>query len=408
VLRTTDSLNDYLKNYSWTETDIVVARSVHYQEIAKGVHLLTTGPTTFLTRRFGLSDPSVLLEVRSDNTEHELHVARPCPSTYRELAEELISFLSTGKKPPPVVKTPTLKWPPVDELEKSRSALVQTTSGHPVAMRFGLPAHPNIPQNKSVGALALALPTISNLPEWFQAFLTDIHSVDAERVPQAPARLSDPSVWFTPEEVALQERITEISSEIERLETEQAQVQSDLREESRRADTEMRRAVWSDGDDLVEVASVMLADIGFMVENMDAGLQPNDPKREDLRLSIRSKPGWEAIVEVKGYTSGVRTNDARQIREHRDRYIAEKGHPPDLTLWLTNPFRQKDPSSRPVPDKNVGDAAENIGATHILSTDLYLQWSRVKRDECASEDLVRQLVGADPGLWHPPTQPPSA
>ena len=47
---------------------------------------------------------------------------------------------------------------------------------------------------------------------------------------------------------------------------------------------------------------------------MDAELK-EEAKREDLRLTLEDRPGWEAIVEVKGYKKGTRTKDARQINE---------------------------------------------------------------------------------------------
>ena len=72
---------------------------------------------------------------------------------------------------------------------------------------------------------------------------------------------------------------------------------------------------------------------------MDAGLRQDEPRREDLRLTLQGVPGWQAIVEVKGYPSGTKTNDARQIRDHRDHYIEEEGRAPDLTVWLSNPYR---------------------------------------------------------------------
>ena len=97
--------------------------------------------------------------------------------------------------------------------------------------------------------------------------------------------------------------------------------------------------------------------------NMDEELEPNKPKREDLRLTLKGKPDWEALVEVKGYTNGTRSNDSRQIREHREKYTAEKGQTPDLTVWLANPFRARDPSHRPDPDNNVRDAAAIIRTT---------------------------------------------
>lgn len=134
---------------------------------------------------------------------------------------------------------------------------------------------------------------------------------------------------------------------------------------------------------------------------MDVGREPNESKREDLRLTLRDRPDWEAIVEVKGYTGGTKTNDARQIREHRDRYITEKGQPPELTVWLTNPFRQMDPSSRPTPGGHVVEAAENIGAVHVLTTDLYKQWARVKAGDLEADNMIQDLINAGPGLWTP-------
>ena len=105
---------------------------------------------------------------------------------------------------------------------------------------------------------------------------------------------------------------------------------------------------------------------------------------------------------MKGYTSGTRTNDARQIREHRERYMLEEGRQPDLTLWVANPFRTMDPSSRPAPDRNVQDAAANVGAVHVLASDLYRKWTLVAAGSLDKETVVQSLVNADPGLWTPP------
>ena len=136
----------------------------------------------------------------------------------------------------------------------------------------------------------------------------------------------------------------------------------------------MRRVLWDDGDDLVQATKVILQDLELAVRDMDAEVQPGKPKREDLRLTHPKHPNWEAIAGVKGYSKGTKTNDARQIREHRDRYTGEEGRLPDLTLWIANPHRSTDPSSRPTPGRNVDEAAKNIGAVYVLASDLYLQW----------------------------------
>ena len=102
------------------------------------------------------------------------------------------------------------------------------------------------------------------------------------------------------------------------------------------ADAGIRRCIWADGDDLVVAVGDILKSLGFVVCHMDAEQEQGKPKREDLRLTLADCPGWEAIAEVKGYTKGTRTNDSRQIREYRERYIKEKKSSPDLTLWIAN------------------------------------------------------------------------
>ena len=98
---------------------------------------------------------------------------------------------------------------------------------------------------------------------------------------------------------------------------------------------------------------------------------------------------------------------ARQIREQRDRYNREKRQLPDLTLWIANPYRSTDPSSRPDPDRNVVEAAENIGAVYVLASDLYLQWVLVKEGSLEASDVVEHLITSNPGRWNvlaPPSE----
>ena len=134
---------------------------------------------------------------------------------------------------------------------------------------------------------------------------------------------------------------------------------------------------------------------------MDAGLDQGEPKHEDLRLTHEDRVGWEAIVEVKGYTGGTRTNDTRQIREHRKRYRSDHQREPDLTLWVANPHRRADPSVRPTPDGNVKTAAEITGIVHALSKDLYMQWLQVVSGSLEADQVSQSLADASPGLWAP-------
>ena len=173
------------------------------------------------------------------------------------------------------------------------------------------------------------------------------------------------------------------------------------------ADADIRRAIWSDGTELVAVVEKILTRLGFTVQNMDSELKEGEPKREDLRLTLDCNPGWAAIVEIKGYTKGTRTNDADRIRQYRESYGIDEGRVPDLTLWIANPHREMDPSSRPAPDGTVRNTAQLIGAVHVLTTDLYLQWALVEHARKKAEDVVKHLISAEPGLWTP-SSPDSA
>ena len=397
-LRPADSLGEYLDGYDWTETDVVVSSDLHSYRVHvdKSVNIMVIGSTSFYW-----SDPFLppigrqirhYAKTNYENTERELATTPDIPKPYAALAAELSKVLGQAAKPPAVL----------DTSRQDRSALIETTSGHPVALRLVLPARSGAANDEAATPIALLLPAAADLAAWFTAFLCDVHDSDHTRVPHAPPRLSKPEDWYTRQERELADRISEIDSEIERLTKQREQLQTKLTAEGEKADNGIRRALWAGGDELVDAAGELLSGIGFIVRNMDAELEKNEPKREDLRLTHQDRPGWQAMVEVKGYASGTKTNDARQIREHRDLYIAEERRPPDLTVWLANPHRTMDSSSRPAPDQNVNDAAASVGAVHVLATDLYRQWALVESGILDAEAVVQSLANADPGLWIPP------
>ena len=395
-LRSAVSVARYLQDYSWTETDVVVSCALLGDAIDGGVSLMTIGEISFRWphRRVLPSRGWSFYELRTDveNKERELAVTSACPDLYKPLAAELARQLDRAAEPPSVMR-------PGGQVH---TALIETTSGHPVALRVDLYTEPTGDDRKLSTPIALLLPEAADFPAWFRAFLCDVHRSDPIRVPQAPPRLSQPLDWYTPQERVLADRISQIELEIQRLSNERHQLQTELVAEAGRADREIRRALWDDGDELVAAVRDILTDLGFAVRDMDAQLGQAGSKREDLRITLQGRPRWQGVVEVKGYTSGIRTNDARQIREHRDRYSLEEGRPPDLTLWLSNPYRTRDPSSRPAPDGNVKVAAEVAGAVHVLASDFYRQWALMAAGCLDADTVIQSLVNADPGLWIPP------
>ena len=337
-----------------------------------------------------------MCEVRTNeaNTEREATVPTACPSLYKALAADLARQLIQVPNPYTVTVFPTVQG--VDGIK-----LVETTSGLAVALRLILPLGEDQENSGEPDPIALFLPRVTNLAAWFRAFLADIHEINPERVPQKPPRFSRPKDWYTLGERAFAERITEVTKEIDRKKKERDSLQTQLAAEGEKADAGIRRIIWADGDDLVAAASEVLTELGFAVEDMDAGLEPGEPKREDLRLTLKNRENWEALVEVKGYSSGTKTNDARQILDHSKKYILEKQKEPDLILWLANPFRERDPSHRPTADNNVRQTAANIEAVHLLATDLYKQWVLVEIGRLGAQAVVQHLIDAEPGLWTP-------
>ena len=404
-LRPANSLEEYLSAFSWTETDILIAADLTSHIRGPGAHsvdpsinLLALGDFDFpwsdqYPDSYGMGRFSnhVAFADRS-NTERELSATTVCSEVYEPLAKELAVELAKSRKPPTILKTTRLDLTP----------LITTTSGNVVALKMALPEIDGTSLGVPSRPIALLLPKVSNLDDWFRAFLTEVHQMDPVRVPLAPPRLGNPSEWHTPQERALSDKISEINATLTNLNSELGQRDMELAAEAERADKGIRRALWADGDDLTSAVKSILSDLGFTVRDMDAELADGEPKREDLRLTRDGVSAWEGIVEVKGYTSGTRTNDARQIREHRDRYIKEEGRNPDLTLWLANPYREMEPSSRPAPDGNVRMQAEAIAAVHVLVPDLFRQWALFAADILDAQTVVDSLMDAKLGLWVPP------
>ena len=387
TLRSADRFSHYVERYNVSETDVMVFGTDSEFEIDQGApaHLLTIEPRSLSWMQ--ASDQGVVGQCHvfaTDlNTERELTVPDACPAVYETLAADLSKQLGSAEDPP-LVAVP-------DGLDDfAQNALVSTTSGHAVALRLAVP-----------WSVVLVLPEVANLSAWLAAFLSDIHETDPERVPRPPPRLSNAADWHTPKERALAAEVAAIENKIESLDDERDRHKTELTAEEERTDKGIRRAVWADGDDLVEAVAEIFGALGFTVQLMDAGLGQGEPKHEDLRLTHEDRAGWEAIVEVKGYTGGTRTNDTRQIREHRKRYRTDHQREPDLTLWVANPHRGADPSVRPTPDGNVKTAAEVTDIVHALSKDLYMQWLQVVSGSLEAGHVSQSLAEAAPGLWAP-------
>ena len=229
-LREAYSLGEYLLGYNLTETDVVVSGEVGGSEASMSVHVMAIGKTSFHWLDSRPSRGSGLPPSRGEglathyvrtgtmNTERELVVPPSCPDLYKPLAAELSRQLSQLSEPPAIVNTSY----------RDKVALIETTSGFPVALRLVGLVRSKVADGEPSQRIALVLPEGSNLAAWFRAFLHELHEVDPIRVPQAPPRLSQPSDWYTPEERFLADRKSHIESEIERLSNQRDQLETEL------------------------------------------------------------------------------------------------------------------------------------------------------------------------------------
>jgi hypothetical protein len=96
---------------------------------------------------------------------------------------------------------------------------------------------------------------------------------------------------------------------------------------------------------------------------------------EDLRVSDAEEPDWVALVEIKGYTTGARTNDVTQILGRPMRaYILEAGREPSTVWHIVNPERTVDPSTRndAIPNDLDLEALTDAGGAVIETRQLFL------------------------------------
>ena len=392
----------YWRDYALSETDVAVVNRWEADLSGVPVHSMALAPRYIGYQRFtgaGHSFFETALETVASNTERQISVAPEPPQVYEALASELTKYLYGLGRPPPVLRRASHEF-------LDAQPIVRTTSGHLVALRHLIEPPPGPQFEDAAPTILLALAECPDLAAWFRAFLADVHEVDPQSVPHPPPRLASPEDWYTPDERRVAKRIQQIADERDQLEQEEASLEAELVKEGELAEAGQRRAIWEDGEELVAAIEDILREFGFDVRNMDAETPAGAPKREDLRLTHPDLEDWEALVEVKGYSGGTKTNDAQQIARFQKLYIQEKRRQPNLTLWIANTHRHTEPSARPAPDDNVRTAAANIDAVHAQATDLYRLWALVADGQLDPADVVNEMHSAVPGLWVP-SAPPS-
>lgn len=187
---------------------------------------------------------------------------------------------------------------------------------------------------------------------WVAAALTEWANNDAEKFPGTP-QWREREEWKTPAEIELTSRIQAVRARYKAvladLEQEEFSLATELEVTVAEADATARRLLTAQSDDLVDEVQATLEELGFAVRNVDKEIANPGDRREDLRVSTGDRPGWTAIVEVRGYKRGAQLNDLMRIGRFVTRYVQEIGKPPDKSWYVVNQYFDQDPTARPLP-----------------------------------------------------------
>lgn len=175
---------------------------------------------------------------------------------------------------------------------------------------------------------------------------------------------------------------------------------------ARTAETRERRLLNGQGDDLVGAVSEALTAIGFRVSDSDAVANTNKTaKREDLQVTLESRPGWVALVEVKGYSKGgAKMNDLRQLAKAAAIFEHKNALEPEAQWYVVNAMFEKAPDDRPIPLESNPEDVELFakeGGLVVDTRQLFLLFKAVVAGSCSAEEAQISLVGAT-GVYFAP------
>ena len=251
----------------------------------------------------------------------------------------------------------------------------------------------------------LSLPSGAAIVPWVRAAIAEWHRVAPDRFPALPDWTEDPA-WQTPDEVEAAAALRAVDEEELRRSEEARQrhlsAMERISQAQAMADNGPRRLLTGSGQLLVEAARAVLADLGFSVQDMDA-VWPEGDFREDLRVTDVSRPGWIAIVEVKGYSrSRWKVEDIIKLTgRFAPRYLADEGKMPESQWYVVNQAFRDDPSTRkPLFDNSPGDLAafSEVGGLAVDTAELFRAWRAVRSDQCPAQ-LVRDALAKSSGRF---------
>lgn len=248
-------------------------------------------------------------------------------------------------------------------------------------------------------ARSLALPShTSDIRGWFVWFLEHLHGLDPTTFPGEVEWASSPS-WMTAQTKQLHDALETSENELSELiaaakqKTRQAQI---ALETAVLADAQgLQRLLTADGEELESAVTEALELLGFDAKPMDDHHDATTrAKLEDLRVTDPDDPGWVCLVEIKGYSKGVKTNDINQITgKPLISYSIETGQSPAALWHIVNFKRSSDPAGRGEAVSNDLDLTHlaDLGGMLIDTRQLYLAVRDVQLGELDAADVRNEL-----------------
>jgi hypothetical protein len=278
---------------------------------------------------------------------------------------------------------------------------IETATGHALAARL----------LRSEQAEQWLLPRDTpDLTPWVKAALAEWHTLAPDRFPGVPD-WSHADIWSTAEERRLRGEMVAVreaaTAALQKLEQRQGDIKRQLDETRDAADAYERRLLTAQGDELRVAVMQALRELGLTVTDADADADPGDDL-EDMRAQDPDEPTWEALVEVKGYSKGAKTEAIGQFMRFQKRYMARTGRLADAEWYVVNQFFGRDPSSRQkVLQGNQGDVdAFAGGGGLVIDTVVLFQVLMDVRAGSRTPQEVRTLLRTSTGRLELPEAKP--
>ena len=237
---------------------------------------------------------------------------------------------------------------------------------------------------------------------WVLEALREWHDVDPKRFPAIPDWQSDPE-FRSMEEARVG---TELEAKRQRIialfnayETERVELEGQLENLKKSADTYERALLTEQGTPLQNSILRALRDLGFEVEDMDA-VNPEGSRKEDYRIRDTEDSNWIALGDAKGVKGGVPESVFTQLGRWVEFYIIQEKVAPTARWSIANYYRLDDPNTRPEPFANRPDNVEVFTAANglLLDTRALFKFLRIAQDHPERKSAIRAFLRSRKGV----------